>query len=131
MKNRSAELFLHDILDSVTRILKYSNGLNYDDLIKNEMAVDAIVRNFEIIGEAAKFIPEEFKNKYQELPLKEMVGMRNILIHDYLGINYKFIWQTIQEDLPELKKTITKIKSVREIYKATKAPRVSILELIL
>ena len=109
MKNRSAELFLHDILDSVTRILKYSNGLNYDDLIKNEMAVDAIVRNFEIIGEAAKFIPEEFKNKYQELPLKEMVGMRNILIHDYLGINYKFIWQTIQEDLPELKKTITKI----------------------
>lgn len=109
MKNRSAELFFRDILESSTRIIKYSNGLGYDDLIKNEMAIDAIVRNFEIISEAAKYIPNEFKDKYSELPLKEMVGMRNILIHDYLGVNYKFIWQTIQEDLPELKRIVDRI----------------------
>lgn len=73
------------------------------------MAIDAIIRNFELIGEAAKYIPEEFKNIYPQLPMKEMIGMRNILIHNYLGVNYKFIWQTIQEDLPELKKIINKI----------------------
>lgn len=109
MKNRSVELFFHDILDSLTRILKYSKGLSYEDLMKNEMATDAIIRNFEVIGEAAKFITADFKDKYPELPLKEMIGMRNILIHDYLGINYKFIWQTIKEDLPELKKIIARI----------------------
>lgn len=109
MKNRSPELFFQDILDSLTRILKYSKDLSYEDLIKNEMAVDAIIRNFEIIGEAAKYIPDYFKDKYPELPMKEMIGMRNILIHNYLGINYKFIWQTIQEDLPELKKIVAKI----------------------
>lgn len=109
MKNRSPELFFNDILDSLTRVLKYSKGLSYDELIKNDMAIDAIIRNFEVIGEAAKYIPEEFKTKYPELPLKEMVGMRNVLIHDYLGIDYKFIWQTIKEDLPELKQIVDRI----------------------
>lgn len=109
MKNRTPELFFNDILDSLTRVIKYSKGLSYDELIKNDMAIDAIIRNFEVIGEAAKYIPEEFKHKYPELPLKEMVGMRNVLIHDYLGIDYKFIWQTIQEDLPELKQVVTRI----------------------
>lgn len=109
MKNRTPELFFQDIIDSSVRILKYSHNLSYDDLVKNEMAIDAIVRNFEIIGEAARHIPADFKEKYPRLPLKEMIGMRNVLIHDYLGINYKFIWQTIQEDLPELKKIIENI----------------------
>lgn len=109
MKNRSPELFFNDILDSLKRVTNYSKGLSYEELIKNDMAVDAIIRNFEVIGEAAKYIPEEFKSKYPELPLKEMVGMRNVLIHDYLGIDYKFIWQTIKEDLPELKQIIDTI----------------------
>lgn len=78
------------------------------------MIIDAVVRNFEIIGEAAKHIPEEYKEKYSELPLKEMTGMRNVLIHDYLGIDYQFIWQTIKEDFPQLKEIITKI--VRENF---------------
>lgn len=109
MKNRTPELFFQDILDSTTRIIKYSKGLSYEELIKNEMAIDAIIRNFEIIGEAAKYIPQEFKEQYPNLPIKEMTGMRNILIHDYLGINHQYIWQTIQEDLPALKKIIEKI----------------------
>lgn len=109
MKNRTPELFFNDILDSLTRVLKYSKGLSYDELIKNDMAIDAIIRNFEVIGEAAKYIPEEFKNKYPQLPLKEMIGMRNVLIPDYLGIDYKFIWQTIKEDLPELKQIVDRI----------------------
>lgn len=109
MKNRSPELFFNDILDSLIRVLKYSKDLSYEELIKNDMVIDAIIRNFEVIGEAAKYIPEEFKSKYPELPLKEMVGMRNVLIHDYLGIDYKFIWQTIKEDLPELKQIVDRI----------------------
>lgn len=109
MKNRTQELFFKDIMDSLSRILKYSSNMSYDDFLKNEMAIDAIIRNFEIIGEAAKHINPEYKDFFPELPLKEMIGMRNILIHDYLGINYKFLWETIQKDLPMLEKTIKKL----------------------
>ena len=109
MKNRTPELFFQDIRDCIEKIIRYSENLSFDELTKNDMIIDAIIRNFEIIGEAAKHIPDEFKRNYPELPLKEMVGMRNVLIHDYLGVDYQFIWQTIQDDLPQVKEIVSKI----------------------
>lgn len=109
MKNRTPQLFFQDILDSIEKIIKYTKTVSYEDFVNNDIIIDAVMRNFEIIGEAAKHIPDEFKEKYSQLPVKEMVGMRNILIHDYLGIDYEFVWQTIQEDLPSAKKIIEKI----------------------
>jgi len=106
MKNRSPQLFFQDILDSIKKIIKYTESVSYEDFVKNDVIIDAVIRNFEVIGEAAKYIPEKFKSKYSNLPLKEMVGMRNILIHDYLGIDYDFVWQTIKEDLPSAKEVI-------------------------
>ncbi|MEI8129463.1 MAG: DUF86 domain-containing protein [bacterium] len=107
MKNRTPQLFFQDIINCIDKITKYAENMSYEKLMSNDMVLDAITRNFEIIGEAAKHIPEEFKVQYPELPLREMVGMRNILIHDYLGIDYQFVWQTIHEDLPQVKKIIT------------------------
>ncbi|MFA7658011.1 MAG: DUF86 domain-containing protein [Candidatus Gastranaerophilaceae bacterium] len=109
MKNRTPQLFFQDILDCIDKIAQYAQYMSYDEFIYNSMAVDAITRNFEVIGEASRHIPEEFKEKYPELPLKEMTGMRNVLIHDYLGVDYQFVWQTIKEDLPQVKEIITRI----------------------
>lgn len=109
MKHRTPEFFLQDILECIEKIIKYSKDLSYNDFKENSLVIDAVTRNFEIIGEAAKYIPESLKEKYPTLPLKEMVGMRNILIHDYLGVDYQSVWQTIEEDLPFAKNIIEKI----------------------
>lgn len=114
MKNRTPKLFFQDILESIDKIFDYISKIEYEDFRHNNMIIDAVIRNFEIIGEAAKHIPEEYKEKYPDLPLKEMTGMRNVLIHDYLGIDYQYIWQTIKDDLPQLRIVIAKI--IRENF---------------
>ena len=74
------------------------------------MVVDAVVRNFEIIGEAAKNVPSKMKSLHKEIPWKEMSGMRNKMIHEYFGIDLKIVWKTIEHSLPGLKKAIRLIK---------------------
>ena len=73
------------------------------------MVVDAVVRNFEIIGEAAKNIPDQIKEKYPEIPWKKMYGLRNLISHEYFGVDYEMIWQIITEDLPQNMKDMSKI----------------------
>lgn len=74
------------------------------------MLQDAIIRNFEVIGEASKKISKDFKKVYFEIPWKEISGMRDKLIHDYLGVDIDVIWETIIKDLPFLMKELKKIK---------------------
>ena len=78
---------MEDILNAVEKIERYSRDLTFEDLSKNEMAADAILRNFEIIGEAAKNVPEKVRRKYSFVEWKEAIGFRNVLIHDYFGID--------------------------------------------
>ena len=73
------------------------------------MAIDAVIRNFEVIGEATKMISEDLKQAYIEIPWKEMAGMRDKLIHDYLGVDVEVIWETVQQDIPVLEKLLNKI----------------------
>ncbi len=82
----------------------------HKDFSKNEMVQDAIIRNFEVIGEASKKISDDFKKVYFEIPWKEISGMRDKLIHDYLGVDIEVIWKTIEQDLPILQKGLRKIK---------------------
>ena len=76
----------------------------------NELVQDAIIRNIEIIGEASKKISVDTKKIYYEIPWKEITGMRDKLIHDYLGVDTKVVWKTIKEDIPVLKRLLNKIK---------------------
>ncbi len=76
---------------------------------ENTMAVDAVIRNLEIIGEAAKNIPEDIRNQYTEILWRRMVGLMNILIHDYFGVDLSIVWRIITKDLPETKQLIVKI----------------------
>jgi uncharacterized protein with HEPN domain len=99
-------LYLDHILRSIDNILRYTKGLNKKDFSKNNLVQDAVIRNFEIIGEATKKVSDKYKKMHFEMPWKEMSGMRDKLIHDYIGVDIAVIWKTIKEDLPPLKKIL-------------------------
>ena len=99
-------LYIDHILQSVNNILDYTKNLSKQDFSKNKMVQDAVIRNFEIIGEATKKVSEDYKQVHFEVPWKAMSGMRDKLIHDYIGVDTSVIWKTIKEDLPPLKKKL-------------------------
>jgi len=96
--------------------LSRAKEVSYDEFIKNEDFKKAFVRSLEIIGEAVKKIPEEIKNCYPQIKWKNISGMRDILIHEYFGVDYKVVWKTVRERIPELKDVIEKmIKNFTDI----------------
>jgi uncharacterized protein with HEPN domain len=101
--------YLEHILLSITKIKEYSKDLSKTDFDSNELVQDAIIRNIEIIGEATKKISKELKSKYKEIPWREMSGMRDKLIHDYMGIDVDVVWKTLTDDIPLIENLINKI----------------------
>jgi uncharacterized protein with HEPN domain len=106
---REYRLYIDDILEAVEKIEKYVKGLSSDEFIEDGKTVDAVIRNFQIIGEATKRIPDEVKRKYADIPWKEMAGMRDKLVHEYFGIKLDVLWKTIKSRLPELKALIKEV----------------------
>lgn len=102
-------MYLEDLHQAMSRIAEYIEGLSFSDFKKDYKTVDAVVRNFEIIGEAAKNIPVEVKEKHAEVPWAEMYLMRNKISHEYFGIDYEINWDVALNDLPGNKKQIEKI----------------------
>ena len=108
MSKRDFRLYLEDILESTKKIEGYIANLTYNDFVKDNKTIDAVVRNLETIGEAAKQIDEETKKKYDDIPWREIVDFRNRIIHGYFVIDYEIIWQIISSDLPDLKQKVEK-----------------------
>ncbi len=109
MSSRSIELFLNDIIEAINRIEDYTENMDFLEFEKNNLVVDAVIRNLEVIGEASKYIPEEIRINHPELPWTSIVGLKNIAIHKYFKIDLDIIWNVLKRDIPETKKTITKI----------------------
>jgi uncharacterized protein with HEPN domain len=101
--------FIEDLVNAVNKIERYTKNLHYEEFTDNEMAVDAVIRNFEVIGEAVNNIPDEVKKKYPDVEWSEAVGFRNVLIHNYFGLDLEAVWDTIKKNIPDLKKHVTKV----------------------
>jgi uncharacterized protein with HEPN domain len=106
---RDCKLYLHDIKEAVEKIETFTKGYTFEEFSKDSKTVDAVIRNLEILGEAAKHIPKRVKEKHPDIDWKAMGGMRNILVHEYFGVRMGIIWKTIRERLPELRQKIEAI----------------------
>ncbi len=102
-------LFLEHILNCIDKINEYTKGISIDTFLQNSMIQDAVIRNFEIIGEATKNLNPDFRAKYPEVEWKKIAGLRDKLIHDYLGVDLWAVWAVVEQILPDLRKKIAKI----------------------
>ena len=108
-KDRPYRIYLDDLLNAMTRIAEYIEGYSFAEFKKDYKTVDAVIRNFEVIGEASKNIPAEVRAKYSEVPWSEMYLLRNKVSHEYFGVDYEIIWDVASNYLPENKAQIIRI----------------------
>lgn len=102
MSKRSTELLIEDIIESGKKIIRYTAALSFEQFIADEKTIDAVVRNFEIIGEAANRLPEEFKDAHSNIDWFRIRGFRNRIVHAYFGIDYTIVWHIKETYLPNL-----------------------------
>ncbi len=110
MSRRNDSELIADILEAINRISDYCAGTDYDSFVADLKTQDAVVRNLEVIGEAAKKISSTAREKHPNIPWRSMAGLRDRLIHDYFGVNLDIVWEIITRDLPEV---LTSLASVR------------------
>ena len=108
-EKRSYIMYLEDIQLSMSRISEYIANLDFISFKRDYKTVDAVIRNFEIIGEASKSLPDSIRNKYPMVPWKEMYYLRNKVSHEYFGIDYEIIWDVATNYLPDNKSEIDRI----------------------
>ena len=113
--SRHTELRLLDILDAIERVFSYVKGMSYKDFMADQKTQDAVVRNIEIIGEAARGIPKVFRADNSQIPWDDIIGMRNIIVHHYFGILIDVVWDIVKKELPMLKKQIKSIIEVKDL----------------
>jgi uncharacterized protein with HEPN domain len=111
---RDFRLYVDDILEAIGRVREYTADLDQDDLATDRKTTDAVVRNLEIIGEAARSVPGSWKQKAPEVDWRKIVGLRNILIHQYFGVSVPILWDIIQNKLDPLDEACRRILSATD-----------------
>lgn len=109
MSKRDLRLFVNDIKESCEAIFEYANGLDFDSFAKDRKTYSAVIREFEIIGEATKHLPQSITDKYHDIGWRDIKDFRNLLIHEYFGVDFEIVWNTIRNDLPHLHRVILEI----------------------
>lgn len=101
--------YLEDILNTIDKAENFIEGMTYEEFIKDDKTVFAVIRALEIIGEAVKNIPDDVRKSYPEVPWRDIAGMRDKVIHGYFGVKLDIVWNTVKEELPSLKPIFEKI----------------------
>jgi uncharacterized protein with HEPN domain len=109
MSKREASLLLQDINYSIKKIKLYTIGLSFEMFQNDDKTIDAVIRNFEIIGEAANRIPNELKEKFNNVNWHRIRGFRNRIVHDYMGVDLEIIWEITEKNLEEFQEQIEEI----------------------
>ncbi len=109
MPKRDLRLFVSDIKESIEAIFSYIDAMSYEIFIQDRKTYSAVIREFEIIGEATKHLPESLTNAYPHIEWRDVKNFRNLLIHEYFGVDHRIVWNTVKQDLPKLKMAIEHI----------------------
>ena len=112
MSKRDPRCFLADMAEAVAKIEKWICEISYEKFVGDSMLQDAVVRNLEILGEAAKNVPDEIRSRYPDIPWKRVAGFRDVAIHDYFGVDLEIVWKILTEGLVIIKPSLE--KAVRE-----------------
>lgn len=110
MVERDYRDYLQDIIDAISDIGNFIEGMTFDDFKNDRKTVNAVIRSIEVIGEATKKIPDSVRDKNPSIPWKNMAGMRDKMIHEYFGVDLEILWKTATEDVPPLKSSIKELK---------------------
>ncbi len=105
--------YLDDIVTAIADTAEFTQGMTYEMFAADKKTVNAVIRCLEVLGEAAKHIPTSFRKKHPDIPWSKMAGMRDVLIHDYMGVDPKTVWKVVQERLPELKPLLEGLKPTK------------------
>ena len=110
MSRRAADLLIEDIWEAIEKIERYTKGMTSESFEEDEKTADAVVRNLEIVGEAANRLPADFKEKHSEIEWTKIVGLHHRIVHEYFGVDKGIIWQIIQSDLPMFRRELKRIR---------------------
>ncbi|MDA7817557.1 DUF86 domain-containing protein [Sulfurimonas sp.] len=110
MSKRDIELFVNDIYESIEAIFDYTKDMNLEEFSNDRKTYSAVIREFEIIGEATKHLPSDILDKYKDVEWRDLKDFRNLLIHEYFGVDFEIVYKVIKDDLEILRQTIHLIK---------------------
>jgi len=107
--SREYRLYLSDIAEAQARIQEYTEKMTYEEFARSKITIDAVIRNLEIIGEAARKLPPEIKKKLPEIEWRKIIAMRNVLTHEYFGVNKRIVWDVVRNKIDRLGKFCRKL----------------------
>jgi len=102
-------VYLRHIIDAFLQIERYTNGVTYEEFLSNSLLQDAVIRQLEVMGEAARNLSADLQNEYPAIPWRQMISLRNRMIHAYFNVNLQIIWEIIQGDIPNLKQDMIRV----------------------